>query len=104
VSGGVLSHGTLAGARRQTTAPRLRLTTGRRGSGPPGGGMLGGSGRSPLGRPAVRIGKQPRFGYGRWPLLSLLSGRRAGGRWLARKRAGSRPGGWLVGRRTGGYE
>ncbi len=100
VSGGVLSHGTLAGARRQTTAPRLRLTTGRRGS--PGGGMLGGSGRSPLGRPRARIGKQPRFGYGRWPLLSLLTGRRAGGRWLASKRTGSRPGGWLAGKRTGG--
>ncbi len=104
VSGGVLSHGTVAGARRQTAAPRLRLAAGRRGSGPPGGGMLGGSGRSPLGRPRVRIGKQPRFGYGRWPLLSLLTGRPTGGRWLARKRAGSRLSGWLVGKRTGGSE
>jgi hypothetical protein len=64
--------------------------------------MLGGSGRSPLRGPIPRIGKQPRFGYGRRSLLSFLTGRRVGGSWLARKRVGSRSGVWLIGKRTGG--
>jgi hypothetical protein len=64
--------------------------------------MLGGSGRSPLRGPMPRIGKQPRFGYGRRSLLSFLTGRRVGGSWLARKRAGSRSGGSLIGKWTGG--
>jgi hypothetical protein len=64
--------------------------------------MLGGSGRSPLRGPRARIGKQPRFGYGRRSLLSFLTGRRVGGRWLARKRVGSRSGVWAIGKRTGG--
>jgi hypothetical protein len=64
--------------------------------------MLGGSGRSPLRGPSLRIGKQPRFGYGRRSLLSFLTGRRVGGSWLARKRVGSRSGTWLIGKRTGG--
>jgi len=102
VSGGVLGQGTFRTPRRRARVPRLRLATGRRASGPPGGGMLGGSGRSPLLGPRARIGKQPRFGYGRRSLLSFLVGRRVGGRWLARKRAGSRSRVWLISKRTGG--
>jgi hypothetical protein len=64
--------------------------------------MLGGSGGSALRRPAIRIGKRPRFGYGRRSVLSFLTGRHIGGRWLARQRAGSRSGVWLIGKRTGG--
>jgi rod shape-determining protein MreD len=102
VSGGVLDQSTFRAARRRAGTPRLRLATGRRASGPPGGGMLGGSGRSPLRGPRARAGKQPRFGYGRRSLLSFLAGRRFGGGWLARRRVGSRSGVWLVGKRTGG--
>ncbi len=102
VSGGVLDQSTFRAARRRAGTPRLRLATGRRASGPPGGGMLGGSGRSPLRGSGTRIGKQPRFGYGRRSLLSFLTGRRVGGSWLARRRAGSRSGVWLIGKRTGG--
>jgi rod shape-determining protein MreD len=102
VSGGVLDQSTFRAARRRAGTPRLRLATGRRASGPPGGGMLGGSGRSPLRGPSTRIGKQPRFGYGRRSLLSFLTGRRVGGSWLARRRVGSRSGVWLIGKRTGG--
>jgi rod shape-determining protein MreD len=102
VSGGVLGQSTFRTPRQRAGAPRLRLATGRRASGPPGGGMLGGSGRSPLRGPRARIGKQPRFGYGRRSLLSFLTGRRVGGRWLARKRVGSRSGVWAIGKRTGG--
>jgi rod shape-determining protein MreD len=102
VSGGVLGQSTFRAARQRGGAPRLRFATGRRGFGPPGGGMLGGSGRSPLRGPRPRIGKQPRFGYGRRSLLSFLTGRRVGGNWLARKRVGSRSGLWLIGKRTGG--
>jgi rod shape-determining protein MreD len=102
VSGGVLDRSTFRAVRQRAGAPRLRFATGRRGSGRPGGGMLGGSGRSPLRGPTARIGKQPRFGYGRRSLLSFLTGRRVGGSWLARKRVGSRSGVWLIGKRTGG--
>jgi len=102
VSGGVLGQSTFRAGRQRAGAPRLRFATGRRGSGPPGRGMLGGSGRSPLRGPSLRIGKQPRFGYGRRSLLSFLTGRRVGGSWLARKRVGSRSGTWLIGKRTGG--
>ena len=102
VSGGLLSQSTFRTQRRRAGVPRLRFAAGRRGSGPPGGGMLGGSGRSPLLGPRVRIGKQPRFGYGRRSLLSVLVGRRVGSGWLARKRAGSRSRGWLISKRTGG--
>jgi rod shape-determining protein MreD len=98
VAGGVLSEGTFR-ARRQRAAPRLRLSRV-----PPG--MLGGSGRALLARPPGRAGKQPRFSYGKRSPLSALSGsrvgRRLGGRWLARQRAGGRSGVWLLGRRTGG--
>ncbi len=102
VSGGVLSRGSVAAVRRRGTPPRLRLASGRRASGPPGIGMLGGSGRSPMRRPRLGMGKRPRFGYGRRSLLSFLTGRQVGGSWLARKRAGSRSGVWLIGKRTGG--
>jgi rod shape-determining protein MreD len=98
VAGGVLSDAAFR-ARRQQAAPRLRLARV-----PPG--MLGGSGRSMLARPAGRAGKQPRFSYGKRSPLSVLTGsrvgRRLGGRWLARQRAGGRAGVWLLGRRTGG--
>jgi rod shape-determining protein MreD len=98
VAGGVLSDAAFR-ARRQQAAPRLRLSRV-----PPG--MLGGSGRSILARPPGRAGKQPRFSYGKRSPLSVLTGsrvgRRLGGRWLARQRAGGRSGVWLLGRRTGG--
>ena len=97
VAGGVLDQSTFRARRRFTGSPRLRLAS--RG---PGAGMLGGSGRSPLRRPPARSRRQPRFSYGRRSLLSVLSGRRIGGRWLARTRVGSRSGVWLIGRRTGG--
>ena len=102
VSGGVLDQSTFRTARRRAGLPRLRLATGRRASGLPGGGMLGGSGRSPLRGPRARAGKQPRFGYGRRSVLSYLVGRRVGGSWLARKRVGNRSAVWLIGKRTGG--
>ena len=102
VSGGVLDQSTFRAARRSAGTPRLRLASGRRASGPPGGGMLGGSGRSPLSGPRTRVGKQPRFGYGRRSLLSFLAGRRVGGGWLSRKRVGSRSGVWVISKRTGG--
>jgi rod shape-determining protein MreD len=98
IAGGVLSESTFR-ARRQQAAPRLRLSRV-----PPG--MLGGSGRPLLARSPGRAGKQPRFSYGkRSPVSALTSsrvGRRLGGRWLARRRAGGRSGVWLLGRRTGG--
>jgi rod shape-determining protein MreD len=97
VAGGVLDQSTFRARRRFTGSPRLRLAS--RG---PGAGMLGGSGRSPLRRPPARSRRQPRFSYGRRSLLSMLTGRRIGGRWLARARVGSRSGVWLIGRRTGG--
>jgi rod shape-determining protein MreD len=57
--------------------------------------------RSPAAPPGRR-GKQPNFGYGRHSLLSFLTGRRIGGRWLASSRVGTRSGVWILGRRTGG--
>jgi len=98
VAGGALGDSALR-ARARRPAPRLRLSGGAP-------GMLGGSGRGPrLGRPPGRAGKRPRFGYGRHSPLSLLAagrlGRRPGGRWLARQRAGRRSGVWLISRRTG---
>lgn len=98
IAGGVLDQSTFRAARRQwASPPRLRLAGGGRGS-----PMLGGSGGSALRRPPGRSRKQPRFGYGRRSLLSFLTGRRVGGRWLASKRVGSRSGVWLIGRPTGG--
>jgi rod shape-determining protein MreD len=96
VAGGVLDSTTFRARRRSVAAPRLRLAGSR------GGGMLGGSGRSPLRRPPARSRRQPRFGYGRRSLLSFLAGRRIGGRWLASKRVGSRSGVWLIGKGMGG--
>jgi rod shape-determining protein MreD len=97
VAGGVLDQSTFRARRAGASLPRLRLAGGRRGA-----GMLGGSGRSPLRRPPVRSRKQPRFGYGQRSVLSFLTGRHIGGRWLASKRVGSRSGVWLIGRRAGG--
>jgi rod shape-determining protein MreD len=97
VAGGVLDHSTFRAYRRSVGLPQLRLAGRSHGA-----GMLGGSGRSPLRRPPPRPRLQPRFGYGRRSVLSFLTGRRIGGRWLARKRVGSRSGVWLLGRRTGG--
>jgi hypothetical protein len=98
VPGGVLGDSALR-ARRQLASPRLRLSRV-----PPG--MLGGSGRPLLARPPGRARKQPRFSYGKRSPLSVVTGsrvgRRLGGRWLARQRAGGRSGVWLLGRRTGG--
>ncbi|HUD76680.1 MAG TPA: rod shape-determining protein MreD [Streptosporangiaceae bacterium] len=97
VSGGAINASALHATRRLRGTPRLRLSRRRRRT-----AMLGGSGASALRRPAIRIGKRPRFGYGRRSVLSFLTGRRIGGRWLARQRAGSRSGVWLIGKRTGG--
>ncbi|MGH3303469.1 MAG: hypothetical protein ACRDOK_17675, partial [Streptosporangiaceae bacterium] len=98
VPGGVLTEATF-GARPRRPTPRLRLSGGAP-------GMLGGTGRGPrLDRPPGRAGRQPRFSYGKRSPLSVLAGhplgRRFGGRWLARWHAGSRSGGWLLGRRPG---
>ena len=97
VSGGVLGASTFRTRRRPAAAPRLGLVR-RRG----GAMMIGGSGGSALRRQPRRAGRRPKFGYGRRSVLSFLTGRRVGGRWLARKRAGSRSGVSLIGRRTGG--
>jgi rod shape-determining protein MreD len=97
VSGGVLDASTFRTIRRRTNAPRLRLASRGRAT-----GMLGGSGGSALRQPAARMRKQPRFGYGKRSLLSFPAVRRIGGHWLARKRAGSRSGSWLIGSRQGG--
>jgi rod shape-determining protein MreD len=108
LAGGALDeHAFRSMRRRQAVTPKLRLGGGR-------AGMLGGSGRGPrlaprpsgLGalrrRGAGRTVKQPRFGYGKRSPLSVLSRSRFGGRWLATRRAGSRSGAWLIGKRTGG--
>ena len=102
VGGGALGTSAVHASRRLRGTPRLRLARRRRAS-----GTLGGSASSALRRPAIRTGKQPRFGYGRRSVLSFLTGRRIGGRriggrWLARQRVGSRSGVWLIGKRTGG--
>jgi rod shape-determining protein MreD len=97
VSGGVLDASTFRAIRRRTNAPRLRLASRGRAT-----GMLGGSAGSALRQPSARMRKQPRFGYGKRSLLSFPGVRRLGGQWLARKRAGSRSGSWLIGSRSGG--
>ncbi|HTX85899.1 MAG TPA: rod shape-determining protein MreD [Streptosporangiaceae bacterium] len=97
VSGGALDGSTFRAVRRRTNAPRLRLASRGRAT-----GMLGGSGGSALRQPAARMRKQPKFGYGKRSLLSFPTVRRMGGQWLARKRAGSRSGSWLIGSRQGG--
>ena len=97
VSGGVLDASTFRAVRRRSGMPRLRLASRGRAT-----GMLGGSGGSALRRPAARVRKQPRFGYGKRSLLSFPAVRRIGGQWLARRRAGSRSGAWLIGKRRGG--
>ncbi len=97
VSGGVLDASTFRAVRRRSGTPSLRLASRGRAT-----GMLGGSGGSALRRPAARVRKQPRFGYGKRSPMSFPAVRRVGGRWLALKRAGSRSGAWLIGGRTGG--
>jgi len=111
VAGGVLDQATFRALRRRRAGtPRLRLGRARRGSGVLGGSALA----APSARPAVPkfrtstlkrrtsvLRKQPRFGYGRRSPLSVLTRSRIGGRWLARKRVGSRSGLWMI-RRTGG--
>jgi rod shape-determining protein MreD len=97
VPGGVLEQSTFRARRNPIGTSRLKLS----GKGP-SLGMLGGSGQSTLRRPPSRSRKQPRFGYGRRSMLTFLTRRRLGGRWLAKQRAGRRSGAWLIGRRTGG--
>jgi rod shape-determining protein MreD len=99
VSGGALEQSTFRARRTALGTPRLGLAGRRR---PHGLGMVGGSGQSMLRRPPARVRKQPRFSYGRRSPLTFLAGRRLGGRWLARRRAGRRSGAWLIGKRTGG--
>jgi len=97
ISGGVLDASAVRAVRRRVGPPRLKLAS--RGHAT---GMLGGSPGSALRRPPRRVRKQPRFGYGKRSLLSFPAVKRIGGRWLARNRAGSRSGTWLIGKRTGG--
>jgi len=116
-SAGTLDQRELLAARRRLLGvPRLRLASGRRGDGQLGGSVRGLL-RSPRpakpATPRFRAGslahasgrpepKRPRFGYGRHSVLSFLAARGVGGKWLARRRAGSRSGAWLIGRRAGG--
>jgi hypothetical protein len=93
----VLNASMFRAVRRGAGAPRLRLASRGRAT-----GMLGGSPGSALRRPPRLVRKQPRFGYGKRSLLSFPAVKRIGGRWLARNRAGSRSGTWLIGKRTGG--
>jgi rod shape-determining protein MreD len=95
VSGGALNHST-AGVKRHRPVSRLRLRSG-------GVAVIGGSSRGirPR-RTSVRGASRPNFGYGKRSLVSFLTGRRIGGRWLASKRVGTRSGVWLIGNRTGG--
>jgi rod shape-determining protein MreD len=116
ISGGTLDQQAFRAIRRNAASPRLRLASGRNAS-----GMIGGTGRSPVavphgGHPAVprfrarSLGrrpsgpgrKSPKFGYGRRSLLSFLSARHIGGRWLTSRRAGSRSGVWVISKRPGG--
>jgi rod shape-determining protein MreD len=118
VAGGVLDQSAFRVLRRQRAGtPRLRLGRSRRGSGVVGGSALAVSPAHParLARPATPrfrlsplargnaglMRKQPKFGYGRRSLLSVLSRSRIGGKWLARRRVGSRSGLTLI-RRAGG--
>ena len=102
VSGGALDQSTFRAARRQLGTPRLRLARGRRTTGTLGTGTFAARPGSALRRRPLRLGKQPRFGYGRRSLLSRLAASRVGGRWLGRTQAGRRSGVWLLGRRSGG--
>ena len=102
VSGGTLDQSTFRAARRQLGTPRLRLARGRRSTGTLGTGTFAARPGSALRRRPLRLGKQPRFGYGRRSLLSRLAATRAGGRWLGRTQAGRRSGVYLLGRRSGG--
>jgi hypothetical protein len=105
-------------ARRRSAAPRLRLASGRRGDAVVGVSALSSRAHGPRrsvrpssprfhsrplpGSVPQRSVKKPQFGYGRHSVVSFLA-RRRGGRWLARRRVGSRSSGvWLLGRRTGG--
>jgi rod shape-determining protein MreD len=121
LAGGAISNGTLdpqafRAIRRNAPSPRLRLASGRNAS-----GMIGGTGRSPVAVPhgahpavprfrAHSVGrrasgpgrKSPKFGYGRRSLLSFLTAKHIGGRWLASRRAGSRSGVWVISKRPGG--
>jgi rod shape-determining protein MreD len=121
LAGGAISNGTLDAQafrtiRRKAPSPRLRLASARNAS-----GMIGGTGRSPvavphgahpavprfrahsLGRRASGPGrKSPKFGYGRRSLLSFLTAKHIGGRWLASRRAGRRSGVWVISKRPGG--
>jgi rod shape-determining protein MreD len=112
---GVLDQQTFRAIRRKAPRRRLKLGQSRNGS-----GMLGGTGRqvtSPHGqasavprfrarragrRPSGHSAKSPKFGYGRRSVLSFLVGKRIGGKWLARRRAGSRSSVWMISRRPGG--
>jgi hypothetical protein len=112
--GGVVSQHDLLSARRaQVGVPRLRLASRRRGTGLLRGLSLRPHRPARRSRPRFRAGsrpapsrstgsRQPRFGYGRHSVLAFLVGHRAGGRWLAGTKAGSRANVWLIGRRTGG--
>ena len=106
--GGALDEHAFRSMRKRNAAtPRLRLGSTR-------GGMLGGSGRGPAlalrpsrfgllpRRGTGQVNKTPRFGNRRRSLLSVLARSRAGRRWLAARRAGSRSGASLLVRRTGG--
>jgi rod shape-determining protein MreD len=111
---GVLDQQAFRAIRRNAPQPRLRLGQSKNSS-----GMLGGTGQPATARkghaaaPRFRarsagrrssgpIAKTPKFGYGRRSLLSFLVGRRVGGRWLARRRAGTRSAVWIISRRPGG--
>jgi rod shape-determining protein MreD len=113
-SAGMLDPQAFRAIRRNAAQPRLRLGQSRNSV-----GMLGGTGRPAASRhgstaaprfrarsagrrPSGPSAKAPRFGYGRRSLLSFLVGKRVGGRWLARKRAGSRSAVWIISRRPGG--
>ena len=102
VSGGTLDQSTFRTVRRQLGTPRLRLAHGRRSTGTLGTGTFAARPGKVLRRPAQRLRKQPRFGYGRRSLLSRLTATRLGGRWLGRAQVGRRSGVYLLGRRPGG--
>lgn len=102
VSGGTLDQNTFRAVRRQLGTPRLRLSRGRRSTGTLGTGTFAARPGGALRRPAQRLRKQPKFGYGRRSLLSRLTGTRLGGRWLGRAQAGRRSGVYLLGRGSEG--
>jgi rod shape-determining protein MreD len=102
VSGGTLDQSTFRAVRRQLGTPRLRLSRGRRSTGTLGTGTFASRPGSVLRRPAQRLRKQPRFGYGRRSLLSRLTATRFGGRWLGGAQVGRRSGAYLLGSRSEG--